>query len=153
MWYFLSKGEFGETLTEVRSPQMAYQESEIPRLCIAPTVSQCILALSALVGRFNIYTIEVDAPEPANESVCDRHSTGEHWVTQEVLDRHRGSIPIRKRGEVEIDLEVRTNLKIPILQRMLPEGWENREPTLWDVQEGLWLPKFGSMGEVRDMLR
>ena len=89
MWYFLSQGEFSETLTDVRSPEMAYQESPTKRLCVAPTVTQCILALAALDGDFFIYTVDVPDPIPADETVLDRDTTSEHWITEEILKDHR----------------------------------------------------------------
>ena len=153
MWYYLTQNEsFPDVLTEVRSPEMAFQESSEPRLCIAPTVSQCILATASLEGMFEVLVLKVNDPEPADDSVTDRLTTNEHWITQRVLDRNGGSIAVHRHGRITIEPDMRTSLKVALL-RMVPAGWEHNESRLYRLVSGVWIPQFVGPSHVADLLR
>jgi hypothetical protein len=48
-WYFLSRTKLEASITELRVPDDAGEE-EVPRLCLAPTVWQSLLAIGGGSG-------------------------------------------------------------------------------------------------------
>jgi hypothetical protein len=152
MWYYLGKEKLPERLTSVLQPKMAFQESTTPRLCIAPSVAECIIALS-LEERFYVHSIDVKVPSRADGSVGDRDGTREHWITQEVLDRHGGSISVKHLGQILVTRNMYTHAKLAIVNSKLPDGWEEKEFVLWKIEHEFWKPNFLSNTEFGDLIR
>ena len=148
VWYHLSSNpDLSPAINELRQPVIAHDESELPRLCVAPTVCQCLLALSN-EGAFNIYQMELDGLETPDNSVWDAEQTGEKWITQVVLDKHSGSIPLRRVAEIAISKEHLLFLKCAM--RSNPKiDWSVVEDRLWNKSEEKWTPTFGTMDDVR----
>jgi hypothetical protein len=99
-WFHLSGTPIEQAaITDVLMPDFDFLDVDEPCFSVAPTVWQCVLAISK-VGRWYIH--EVDVISPAEATTGDGAFTHEHRITQRVLESQDGSIPIRCIGEVEI---------------------------------------------------
>lgn len=145
--YHLSRNPDLSTIRDVRGPGMAHGESQTPRLSVAPTVAQCILALSQ-EGNWFIYKVHVKNPVRADRSVLDRELTDEHWITQEVLDQEGGSIEVSKLGHVNLEREMLTDLKIAFHHYRLRCTPQEEQQAIWEVQGELWKPRFCGPSEI-----
>lgn len=92
----------GKTLTP-RVPdnyltKNGYEDNETPRVCFAPSVDQCLVALSQnLTGKsFYVYSPEdiskLDVYKPNIKAVPDSEITGELWAIQPVKLKQVGRI-------------------------------------------------------------
>ena len=90
-WYFLSKTR-RNAITWLQVPENDAGEEAVPRLCLAPTVWKSLLAIGGFEVEYFIHEIEVANPLPSRFAV-DAVPTGEHVVTQDVLDAAGGSLP------------------------------------------------------------
>lgn len=79
-------------------------ESETPRICVAPSVSQCYLAigmekLSDFIlfrSTFHVYCVETDTHVKADKTVADREQTGERWLLEPHQFEHLVKMPYLK---------------------------------------------------------
>lgn len=114
-WYHLSDNpELPNELTELRESKFIYLDVNQPCFSVAPTVSQCIVSVRK-DGIRHIYEVDVKSPLPAVEvdsNVRDGELTGEHRITQEVLHREGGAIPLSRLGQLSVDDDMRQKLKI-----------------------------------------
>jgi hypothetical protein len=67
--------------------------SNIPRICVAPTIEKCLMAitgdprLESWIGKeLYIYRFEnVEYVRPTDEQVPDAYRTDEHWILEETI--------------------------------------------------------------------
>jgi hypothetical protein len=90
-WYFLSTTKLDE-ITWLQVPKYGAGEEPIPRLFLASTVSQAILAIGGFGGDYFVHVVEVANPVPSRFA-DDAAATGEHVVTQDILDAAGRSLP------------------------------------------------------------
>lgn len=108
-WYHVSsQGDLGATVTLRPRPVTGLSmtdESDVPRVCVAPTVKQCLFSIMAeefweVVSYFEddlvVYGTNERPDAPADESVEDRALTDEHWFLRPVELHRVGTLD--KRG-------------------------------------------------------
>jgi hypothetical protein len=126
-------------------------EAPDARLCVAPSVWQCLVSMTdsktlyiyslACVGAF---------PPAAEDKVLDAGITGEHWITDTVIEQNGGLIPVRQIGLISSeqlwatrDRLTRWQLKLGSEARALDERshlWqidETRKPNEWRLRDGV----------------
>lgn len=130
---------------------MAYGESDTPRFCVSPSISQCVLALSKSTQLY-LYEVDVSDPEEPDGTVLDATQTGERWITQAVVDRHGGEIRLRNRGPIMITRDDLTNLKVALHETRYRDGIPH-EDKLWRIDKHgvLRLAAMGST-EIKDII-
>src|SRR5438309_2108725 len=89
-WYFLSRTRLNE-INHLQVPENDAGEEAVPRLCLAATVWQSLLAIGGFGVEYFIHVVEVCNPVPSRFAV-DAAVTGEYVVTQEILDAAGGSL-------------------------------------------------------------
>lgn len=106
--YHVTYKYLGETVTLKTNIPKQDNETSIPRICVAPTIRQCILGvegitdigLIAMIFRksrsmpitYHIYQPKIDKFIPADESVRDRGITNEYWILNNVVADYLGSV-------------------------------------------------------------
>jgi hypothetical protein len=123
-------------------PSQSHSESQIPRRCIAPTIWQCCIGVPK-VGSFYIYSVTVDNPIPADETVLDRHITDEHWITKDVIENF-GETTCHRIGMIDLNSKDVSQLKVAACKSVLPRNHEN-EMCIWQKREDLFILKTGIM--------
>lgn len=83
-----------------------YENTSIARICFAPTVAQCLLALGGNLEGKEFYVYEPDDYSKLNiidnetinknKYVFDSHETGEIWVTNSIQMKLVGKIKVNK---------------------------------------------------------
>lgn len=123
-------------------PEQSYGETEIPRKCVAPTLWQCCIGVSK-TGHFYVYSVVIESPELADDTVQDKHITNEHWITENVI--HEFGEPVCKKiGSIQISTDNVNQLKVAAAKDILPKEYEN-EGAIWDRNEDLYILKPGVM--------
>lgn len=110
MWFHVSQNDndLEEPITELRVPEREYYDvpPDEPILCVAPTVWQCVVAVSARKPTtLYIYRIDVADPIPAAEHdsrIKDSEQTGEHRITEGILADNDGTISTKFLGRLKI---------------------------------------------------
>lgn len=84
-WYHVSTENLGKSVTmHPRTPlTISDGESKTPRICVCPSVAQCLIAMPGTGDRVYIYAAK-GTPRPAPRSVWDRATTEEHWFLDPV---------------------------------------------------------------------
>ena len=141
-WYFLSRTKL-EEITRLQVPNNDVGEEELPRLCLAPTVWQSILATGGFGVDYLIHVVEVANPVSSRFAV-DAAVTGEHVVTQDILDAAGGSLPARCIGRVHCSGELMDVLDVHRKAGRLPTDPANELATVWDIEGDLWTYRFAT---------
>jgi hypothetical protein len=102
-------------------------------------------------GLLYIYEVDVGDPVSAVDKVADGATTQEHWVTTEVLARAAGSVPVRLVGSVNVGERLRCILKIALHGKKILFDAEE-EKAIWDVVDGLWVPRFEQAKEIPTLI-
>lgn len=135
-WYFLSTTRLDE-ITWLQVPKYGAGEEPIPRLCLAPTVSQAILAIGGFGVDYFIHVVEVGNPNPSRFAL-DAAVTGEHVVTADILDAAGGSLPARCIGRVHCDGKLMSLLDLHSKSGLLPSDPTEELAKIWDMREDPW---------------
>ena len=139
-WYFLSRTRL-EEIDRLQVPENDVGEEPIPRLCLAPTVWQSLLAIGGFGVEFFIHVVEVSNPVPSRFAV-DAAVTGEHVVTQDVLDAAGGSLSVRCIGRVPCNGELMHLLDVHRKAGLLPNNSADEVARVWDIEGELWIYRF-----------
>ena len=103
-WYHLTTRNFGTHVTLIPRAKGLFRpdnEPEIPRICVAPTMHQCLLALgTCLDNDINVYAAGGD-PTPC-WGVKDSEVTDEHWFLEPTTFTYSGTIELT--GELDFYL-------------------------------------------------
>lgn len=103
--YFVSRVSMNDDLLTPSIPdnyftKSGYEDNKTPRVCFAPSIDQCLMALSQNIEGLEFY---VHVPEdeqnvvyPTEKQVPDCKITGEVWVTNPVTLRCIGKIKVDK---------------------------------------------------------
>jgi len=156
MWYHISRAKWDKDfIDDLRAPaeDRSLGESRDPRLSVAPTVCQALLGVPEYHGELpvlHIYAVAVDAPEAA--TVGDTSITGEHCITQQVMDRHNGKIPVTYEGYTIWSPEMRVCINHAIHTSVMTDDATLEKAKLWDVVEENWIPKFKEPGDIQEKL-
>ena len=147
MWFHLSNNDrdIPNPIEELRPPGFEYLDVEEGQrlLCVAPTVWQCLLSISARKDdtRF-IYRIDVTNPIPAdsdNENIADADLTAEARITPEVLAANGGSICTELIGTLQVPHDQILCVKIASRHKGVRPNAQQECLVFWDVDEnGLW---------------
>lgn len=103
--YFLSRISMDDEIIKPRIPdnfmtKHGYEDNKTPRVCFAPSIDQCLMALSQKCKGFELY---VHVPEdinkkyvkyPTKKEVPDVDITGEVWITKPVTLQCIGKIKV-----------------------------------------------------------
>lgn len=103
-WYHLTRHWKDKRLVvSPRTPTRVPSEPQTPRICVCPTVAQCIVALGAYYdcGKVRVYTCEADAV-PAH-GVFDADITGEHWILAPVEFTYAGKLNLEALPYFKLD--------------------------------------------------
>lgn len=102
--YFLSPVNFDKEVLEPRVPSNyftdeGYEDNTTPRVCFAPTIKQCLLAIATEeAAQYEFYIhVPVGSPTvvvPTTKEVPDSHWTNEIWVTEPVQMKTIGVLGI-----------------------------------------------------------
>jgi hypothetical protein len=139
-WYFLSRTKVKE-ITWLQVPENDAGEGAIPRLCLAPTVWQSLLAIGGFGVEYFIHVIEVSDPI-RSRLASDAGVTGEHVVTQEILEAAGGSLPARYIGRVHCNGGLMNLLDLHRKEGRLPANPDEELATIWDIEGDLWRYRF-----------
>lgn len=114
------------------------EEQVTRRVCVAPTVWQCLLSISCR-GRITYYIYEIETecvaePQgpPVNFAVTD-----EKWVTDDVVDRCGGVIKMNCRGFITATDELEWGLRKLKDRGQLPRH-PAKEDSVWHIWDGEW---------------
>jgi hypothetical protein len=135
-WYFLSRTKLKE-INRLQVPENDAGEEAVPRLCVAPTVWQSLLAIGGIEVEYFIHVVEVSYPVPSQFAV-DAAVTGEHVVTQDTLEAAGESLPARCIGRVRCNGEVMHLLDVYRKTGRLPTDPVDEIVTLWHIEGDLW---------------
>lgn len=90
-------------------PKQSPGELMIPRLCIAPTVGQCLVSRPGTKGRdrYHIYQVhvanpDIETPQQPETGVVDAWMTLEAWITESVIRENGGVIKIARIGSLAL---------------------------------------------------
>lgn len=151
-WYHLSvcaahtrvasaKGaaEVDAAVLSPRPPVHSYGESQTPRICVAPTVWQCVLGVPAENSpTMTIYELRPRLHLPAADAtVGDAGDTHEAWITDAFIAAHRTPIPLAAIGRVRITPQTQLALKIAH-KRKLTTASRDECDVLWSVLDAVW---------------
>jgi hypothetical protein len=125
-------------------PFNSYGENLIPRKCIAPTLWQCCVGIP-IAGEYYIYSVNIENPVAADDSVKDKHLTNEHWITEDVVMKH-GGITCECIGRIEVLQKDVVQLKVAGTEKILPLVHED-ETSMWDINGNIYVLKPGVMEE------
>lgn len=99
--YHLSTKNLHGVILEPRIPsnfftKNGYEDAKTARVCFAPTIDQCLMALSQNIeGEYLYVHVPVDKPKvykPSTKQVPDSKVTGELWVKEPVKIKCIGKI-------------------------------------------------------------
>jgi hypothetical protein len=135
-WYFLSRAVLKE-ITWLQIPENDAGEEVVPRLCLAPTVWQSLLAIGGFGVEYFIHVVEVANPLPSRFAI-DAAVTGEYVVTQDILDAAGGALPARCIGRVCCNGALMNLLDIHLKAGLLPGDAANERVTAWDIEGDVW---------------
>lgn len=102
MFHISDSWDFSEGVISPRICQRVPDEPEMARICVAPTVEQCILAIGhwedyfSSGKEFRIYKTEEETTTAID--IIDSHLTGERWLTKPSLFKY-----VRTIKELEIN--------------------------------------------------
>jgi len=87
-----------------RTPRSRAGEPSDKRICVAPTVHQCLGATpisSNFEGSLSIYKLQCAGAIAAGTSVVeDALHSAEHWITDEIIAANGGKIPLSRVGVI-----------------------------------------------------
>lgn len=104
------------------------------KICIAPTIGQCMVAKPDDHGRFYIYRFDLKNPiHPSGDSgIHDISWSDEHWITDEVIiEFNNGFIKIECIGHTDLSPEVKNTLKRLLSTEQFPKGDPKAEERLY----------------------
>ncbi len=129
-------------IVTLKIPSQSYGETEIPRKCIAPTLWQCCIGVPE-TGHFFVYSVNVEGPVEADDTVKDKHITNEHWITENVIKTF-GEPVCEQIGRIEISSKDVNQLKVAEKKGILPKEYE-RESDIWSRDGDLFVLNPGVM--------
>jgi hypothetical protein len=160
MWYHLSRKRTGKFIVASkdkradgkewfcpRCPGKSHGERKEKRICVSPTVAQCLIGIPCDRGKFFIYLVEVKGPRQVDPEwgVADLDWTNEHWITDEIVSSNNGAIPIDLQGWVELTFELKRVLKRHAHLGELPRDAEEEKKTSWAIDGDNWIPSRALM--------
>jgi len=135
-WYFLSRTRLNE-ISRLQIPDNDVGEEAVPRLCLAPTVWQSLLAAGGFGVEYFIHVVDVANPV-SSRFAKDAVVTGEHVVTQDILDAAGGSLPARCIGRVHCNGQLMHFLDVHRRAGRLPVDPVVEMATVWHIEGDLW---------------
>lgn len=108
--FFLSQTKIDSEILVPRAPlnsltEHGYEDGDTPRVCGAPSINQCIMALSAALHDTNLYVYELLEEDgtvsdkyivPLHSQVPDCEITGEVWFDHPMKLKYVGVIHVIK---------------------------------------------------------
>jgi len=127
-----------------RIPDQCHGEDQTPRVCISPTVWQCILSKPLKNDSDDllyIYELDVEKSTDPKGTIADIKSTDEKWITNEDLIRIGNSIKLNIKGKVISNKEVKLILNRLNRQGRLPKDKSEQE-IVWGTESEVWKLKI-----------
>jgi hypothetical protein len=84
------------------------EDQKIKRVCVAPTVRQCVLAIGRVEASRTYHIYKMDIPSSTNPAAVsplppeDWQFTGERWITDQEVEECGGRIELTYRGYVRV---------------------------------------------------
>ncbi len=120
-------------------------EAADARICVAPTVWQCLISMTdtALLYIYSLECVDASRPLPAH-NVSDATVTDEHWITDAVIEKNEGLIRLKKVGSLRSELVSGYRARIA--------RWKDQQVSagLRDELKGLWIVDESSEWRLRD---
>ncbi|WP_339683794.1 hypothetical protein [Gimesia maris] len=144
IWYHLSSAPNLKTVAHSsidrdgtinpRKPDKSHDEPNIPRVCLASKVWQCLAGIPKN-GKLHIYELETDLPIKAHGTAGDAN-VDEYWLTDDQL---KSEIPLLYRGFINLNNEL--YLAITCLSNVEnPKYGILNNPDCWNItDDGEWL--------------
>lgn len=141
-----------------RLPEDAvYQEPRDPRVCVAPSVWQCLSALGRddgpPRGRFYIYCFKTSSTTEPTQPPAEAHISEEKWITDQDINACGGVILLQAIGWIDVDQpfqQIKMNTLPPeVLERMKAEKDERER--IWTVcdHNGQWTLNKNGLAAIR----
>ncbi len=143
LWYFLSRTRLKE-ISWLQVPENDAGEEAVPRLCLAPTVWQSLLAIGGFGVEYFIHLVEVSNPVPSRFAV-DAAVTGEYVVTQDILEGAGGSLPAKCIGRVYCDGVLMHLLDDHRRAGRLPPSPADEVAAVWKIEGDVWTYRFAAI--------
>jgi len=90
MYYTLRKHKY-KILIPQPPTGAGLSESSMPRICAAPSIEQCLMAIGTNTHTFHVYQLDEDPDVIEPECVWDAHWTGEVWYFRPVVPIYLGT--------------------------------------------------------------
>lgn len=153
-WYHLSKDDSltrilpssfknAEFVITPRIPEACHGEHQtIPRVCVAPTIWQCVLPVPRS-GKLFIYRLSARSVTPPKGGIADLETSDERWITDDNIMEEGGEIPLALLGFINKTEELAVRLKILNKRNALPRD-PVKAQSIWNIK--------GNQYELRDEL-
>ena len=122
-----------------RIPDQCYGEDQTPRVCLSPTVWQCILSkpLKGDSDVLYIYEIVIERPTEPKGIIADIKITDEKWITNEDLRKIGNPVKLKNIGNLVSNKEVKLRLNRLNEQGKLPKDRSEQE-MVWKTEKEKW---------------
>ena len=147
-------------IKELKPEDIHREPDEPPRVCVAPSVWQCVAGFGRSegnpTGNVYIYEVKTEEVEPRSFNNVETAITDEQWVTDNILDKYDGSIELRQIGFMEIDeifIELKKNYRPDnVLEKMKNI---NEVEQIWSINgdkisERQWTLNNVRLADIRD---
>lgn len=134
-----------------------YREPSDPRVCVAPSVWQCLSALGRSTGpptgRFFIYELEPQTTTEPTRPPAEGHISDERWIIDRDVEATGGSIALTEIGWIDAEhpfaLIKMNTLPGAALDRMKAEADERQR--IWTIcaSSGEWVLSDRGLAEIR----
>ncbi len=119
-----------------RIPIESYGEEKTLRVCVAPTVWQCVYSIPRF-GTLHIYGVDADLPTEPIGGISDIETTHEKWITDDNVQLCRGQIAMRRKGVIEITRDLKTCLKVHCKTGKIQPN-RSKDDLVWDIEGEVW---------------
>lgn len=122
-----------------RIPDQYHGEDQTPRVCLSPTVWQCILSKPLKGDSDVLYIYEIDVKKPTEHKgiIADIEVTDEKWITNEDLIRIGNPVKLNIIGKLVSNKEVKLRLNRLNKQGKLPKDRSEQE-MVWRTENEKW---------------
>jgi hypothetical protein len=128
-----------------RTPRSHAGEPKDMRICVAPTVRQCLCALPIRLnfeGALSIYKLQCfGAIEAETGVVKDAKFSSEHWITDDVIAANRGEISLSLYGVIPEPKLMQLRLYPWTAGKVIRTS--DYEFEAWEIKREYSIPKWG----------
>lgn len=126
-WYHVSDTLRKDEITlhpRVEGVNRCFEEPEVPRVCVAPSIEQCMTALPYCLGIMSVYRTKYQVNAVKAINIEDAHITEEHWIIRPIKFVKIGILDL---GEFDPPVECASNcLDFKLVRKTLGQ-WRRRK--------------------------